>query len=334
MVFGYGEYNFNTPNFYLKFAKGQLNYLISKDNFDRFLAAYTYFDRTIKEQDLNFSQVEKQKLFNFLSENYKPENRAYLYEFFFDNCATKIRDVAIIASNDRIIFNTPENFKQKTFRNLIHDNLNKNSWGSLGIDLALGSVIDRKATPEEHMFLPENIYVFFENATFKNNKEPLVQESRTLYKQKNNPSSGAFILSPLFVFGILGFFILYITYKDHLAKKQTQWLDVALFVFTGITGVLVLLLWFATDHTGTHQNYNLLWAFALNLFMIPQLLKQKTSQWFIKYLKLLIILLCLLTLHWLIGVQVFAIGLIPFLIALFIRYLYLIKHFNKHKTHP
>lgn len=334
LVFGYGEYNFNTPNFYLKFAKGQLNYLISKDNFDRFLAAYTYFDRTIKEQDLNFSQVEKQKLFNFLSENYKPENRAYLYEFFFDNCATKIRDVAIIASNDRIIFNTPENFKQKTFRNLIHDNLNKNSWGSLGIDLALGSVIDRKATPEEHMFLPENIYVFFENATFKNNKEPLVQESRTLYKQKNNPSSGAFILSPLFVFGILGFFILYITYKDHLAKKQTQWLDVALFVFTGITGVLVLLLWFATDHTGTHQNYNLLWAFALNLFMIPQLLKQKTSQWFIKYLKLLIILLCLLTLHWLIGVQVFAIGLIPFLIALFIRYLYLIKHFNKHKTHP
>lgn len=83
LVFGYGEYNFNTPNFYLKFAKGQLNYLISKDNFDRFLAAYTYFDRTIKEQDLNFSQVEKQKLFNFLSENYKPENRAYLYEFFF-----------------------------------------------------------------------------------------------------------------------------------------------------------------------------------------------------------------------------------------------------------
>ncbi|WP_034041065.1 DUF4105 domain-containing protein [Wocania ichthyoenteri] len=324
-VYGYGAFNFNTPNFYLKFAQGKLNYSISKDDFQSFFQTYTYFNRTVKEQVLNLSQTEKQKLYNFLVNNYKPENRAYLYEFFFDNCATKIKDVTNIALNNSISFSEPENFQQETFRTLIHNNLNRNSWGSLGIDVALGSVIDRKATPEEHMFLPENIYRFFENATVKNSNKPLVKESKTLYTQKNNTNSKSFITSPLFIFGIIGLLILFITYKDSKRQKQSKWLDVTLFSLTGLIGLFILLLWFATDHTGTHQNYNLLWAFALNLFMIPQLLKKKTSNWFIKYLKLLVILLCLLTLHWIIGVQVFAIGLTPFLIALFVRYIYLIK---------
>ncbi len=93
--------------------------------------------------------------------------------------------------------------------------------------------------------------------------------------------------------------------------------------------MVILLLWFATDHKATHQNYNLLWAFVLNILVLGQLLKEKASGWFIKYLKLLVILLCLLTLHWVMGVQVFAIGLIPFLVALIIRYLYLINFYNK-----
>lgn len=327
-VYGYGAFNFNTPNFYLKFAQGKLNYSISKDDFQSFFQTYTYFNRTVKEQVLNLSQTEKQKLYNFLVNNYKPQNRAYLYEFFFDNCATKIKDVTSIALNNSISFSEPENFQQETFRTLIHNNLNRNSWGSLGIDVALGSVIDRKATPEEHMFLPENIYRFFENATIKNSNKPLVKESKTLYIKKNKTNSSSFITSPLFVFGIIGLLILFITYKDNKKQKQSKWLDVILFSLTGLMGAFILLLWFATDHTGTHQNYNLLWAFVLNLFMIPQLLKKKASNWFIKYLKLLVILLCLLTLHWIIGVQVFAIALIPFLVALFVRYIYLIKYFN------
>lgn len=329
VTYGYGEYDFDTPNFYLKFAQGKLNYLISRTDFYRFYQVYTYYDRTIKEQVLNLTQPEKQKLYNFLINNYKPENRVYLYEFFFDNCATKIKDVTNIALNNNITFNTPKDFKQETFRTLIHNNLNQNSWGSLGIDIALGSVIDRKASPEEHMFLPENIYKFFKNATIKTNNEPLVKESKTLYTQKSTFKSNSFITSPLFVFSIIGLLILFITYKNYKIQKRSIWLDIILFSFTGIIGMLIVLLWFATDHTGTHQNYNLLWAFVLNLFMIPQILKKKTNNWFVKYLKLLVIFFCLMTLHWLIGVQVFAIGLIPFFIALFIRYIYLIKYYTK-----
>ncbi len=327
VTFDYGRFDFEAPNFYLNFARGKLNYSIGDSIYYDFLRFYARHNRSVKEQVLNLSQNEKQKLYDFLLTNNKPENRNYLYEFFFDNCATKIKDVANVALNNSITFNTPENFKIETFRTLIHNNLNKNSWGSLGIDVALGSIIDRKATPEEHMFLPENIYTFFEVATLNNNT-PLVKESKILYSKKNLPKVNTFLTSPLFIFGIIGSLIIFITYLDNKKQKRSNWLDVILFSITGLIGVFILLLWFATDHAGTHQNYNLLWACALNILMITQLFKKKTNTWFIKYLKLLVILLCLLTLHWIIGVQVFAIGLIPFLIALAIRYIYLIRVFS------
>ena len=328
VTYGYGEYDFDAPNFYLKFAQGKLNYLISKTDFTRFYQVYNYFNRSIKEQVLNLSQTEKQKLYDYLINNYKPENRPYLYEFFYDNCATKIKDVINVASNNTITFNNPKGFEDGTFRTLIQNNLNKNSWGSLGIDLALGSVIDKKATPEDHMFLPENIYKFFENATIRNTNEPFVRESRVLYSKKPTAQFSQFLLSPLFIFGIIGLLIIYITYNDYKREKRTKWLDVTLFTVTGLIGVMILLLWFATDHKGTHQNYNLLWAFAINILVVGQLLRKKSSGWFIKYIKLLIILLCLLTLHWVIGVQVFAIGFIPLLLAIFIRYIFLVKHYK------
>jgi len=287
IVYGYGEYDFDAPNFYFKFAQGKLNYLISKTTFTKFYQFYNYFNRSIKEQVLNLS-----------------------------------------GSDNSVRFNPPKDFKDATFRTLIQNNLNKNTWGSLGIDLALGSVIDQKAAVEDHMFLPENIYRFFENATVGDYKKPLVKKSITLLSKKDIPQSDSFFTSPLFILSLISLVIIWITYMDHKNNKRTRWLDVALFTITGLIGVLILFLWFATDHTGTHQNYNLLWGFGLNLFFIGQVIKRKASAWFVKYIKFLIILLCLLTLHWSIGVQVFAIGLIPLLVALFIRYLFLVKHYN------
>lgn len=331
--FDYGRFDFEAPNFYLNFARGKLNYSIGAINYDDFLRFYKWQNRTVEEQVLNLAQTQKQKVYNYLINNYRPENRTYLYDFFFDNCATKIKDVINSAADYGIVFNIPKDFKQETFRALIQNNLNKNSWGSLGIDLALGAVIDKKATPEEHMFLPAYIHEFFESATINGTNKPLVKDSRTVYKQKETPNENNFFSSPLFIFGIIGFFILFITYKDYMKSRRTKWIDVVLFGFTGIIGILILLLWFATDHKATHQNYNLLWAFAINILVIRQLLKETIKPWFVKYLKFLVIMLCLLTLHWIIGVQVFAIGLIPLLIALFIRYVYLIRFYSSKTKH-
>src|SRR5690606_1715055 len=130
------------------------------------------------------------------------------------------------------------------------------------------------------------------------NNEKLVKESHTLYEKIETKETNNFFLSPLFIFGVLGLLIIYITYTDFKKQKRTVWLDVSLFTITSLVGIIILLLWFATDHTGTHHNYNLLWAFTLNVFVIGQLLRKKPRSWFIKYIKLLVILLALLTLHW------------------------------------
>ncbi|AJR03798.1 lipoprotein N-acyltransferase Lnb domain-containing protein [Siansivirga zeaxanthinifaciens] len=329
LVFNYGVYDFNTPNFYTKFAQGKLNYLIGVNYYSDFYESYIAQNRSIQEQVLNLSSEEKQKLFNYLADNMKPENRAYLYDFFYDNCATKIKDITQQVLNNKVVFHTPSTLEPATFRTLIQENLNRNSWGSLGIDIALGSVIDRVATPKEFMFLPKNIHAFFNEATILPANKPLVSSDKTLFSKRPVVEPAGFITSPLVVFTLLAILIIWITYNDYKKASRSKWLDEILFAITGLIGIFILLLWFATDHKGTHQNYNLLWAFALNIFVINQLFKKHVSLWFIKYLKLLIILLCLLTLHWIVGVQVFAITLIPLLIALFLRYVFLVKHFSK-----
>ena len=326
IVYGYGQYDFDAPNFYLKFARGKLNYLISRHFYSDIFNYYSRENRTINEQVLNLSTEQKQKLFHYLEDNYKPENRKYLYDFFYDNCATKIRDVLSTVTNNAITFKKPESFEPKTFRTLIYEHVDKNSWGSFGIDVALGSVVDRQASANEFMFLPKYIHAFFEVSKINGN-EDLVKSSNVLYERKADNSSG-FIFSPLVILGLLAIVILFITYKDFKGQKRTKWLDITLFSLTGTIGILLLLLWFGTDHTATWQNYNLLWACPLNIIVIGQLLKAKIKNWVKSYLKFLVIMLCLMTMHWLIGVQVFAIALIPLLIALAVRYIYLVKYFN------
>lgn len=328
ITYGYGGYDFEAPNFYLKFTQGKLNYLIDRVNFSDFQNHYIRHNRTIQEQVLNLSHEEKQKLFEYLENNYKPENRRYLYDFFYDNCATRIRDVTETATTNKIEFILPKTFETRTFRELIHEHVGLNSWGSFGIDIALGSVIDRDASAKEYMFLPKYIHAFFEIAK-TDPKTNLVESSSKIYESKSVNKSSYFIFSPLLIMGLFGIIILYITYKDYKKSIRTKWLDILLFGITGVVGVLLLLLWFATDHSATVQNYNVLWAFPLNIIVIAQLFKRQIAKWFKNYLKFLVIMLCLLILHWIIGVQVFAIGLIPFLIALFVRYIYLIKYYNK-----
>ncbi|MGJ8593532.1 MAG: DUF4105 domain-containing protein [Aquaticitalea sp.] len=332
VVYGYGEYDFDTPNFYLKFAQGKLNYKMNKSEFSDFYRCYQFYNRTIEQQTLNLSASEKQRLYDYLINNYKPENRKYLYDFFYDNCATRIRDVAENSSGNKIDFKMPDNFESKTFRQLIYDHTGRNNWGSFGIDLALGSVIDRPATAYEFMFLPKYIHQFFGSAVI-NSSTALVKKSDVIYQRRASSNSNNFLFSPLMVFGIISSVILYLTYLDYKNNKRNKWLDVILFAITGILGILILLLWFATDHSATAQNYNLLWALPLNLLVLGQLIAPQVKNWFRNYLKFLLIMLFLLTFHWIMGIQVYALGLIPLLITLGIRYLFLLNHFGKSESY-
>ena len=328
VVYDYGRYDFEAEGFYLNFAQGKLNYMIGRTEFEDFLSFYEYQNRRVQEQQLNLSTKQKTAFYYFLTENIKPENQSYPYDFFYNNCATKITDAIESILEDQITYLPPSTFEQDTFRNLIRSDLNQNSWGSLGIDVALGSKIDQLASVKEHLFLPKNLYLLLENAQIGSTDLKIVKKSKILTSSSFVKTFEGFS-SPLAILSLIAFAILFVTFRDHKKNKRSKWLDVSLFAFTGLIGLALLLLWFATDHTATSDNYNLLWAFATNLLFIPSILKTRLNNRGIKYIVFLVILLALMMLHWITGVQSFAIGLIPLLIAICVRYLFLIRHFNK-----
>ena len=163
-IYNYGTFDFNAPNFYLNFAKGKLTYQLSTTNFLYFLREYQYENRWVKAQVLNLNQQEVKAIFLFLENNAKPENRAYQYDFFYDNCSTKIEEVIKTVLKDNVEFNNSHIKTTKSHRDLISDYTENQQWGKFGIDLALGSVIDREATKDEYKFLPDYIFLASENA--------------------------------------------------------------------------------------------------------------------------------------------------------------------------
>ena len=314
VVFNYGVYDFDTPNFYTKFAQGRLNYKMGANYTSSLLEYYKLQNRSIKEQVLNLNYNENLRLYNYLLNNYKPQNRYYLYDFFYDNCATKIKDVSNKALDYKITYEIPEVVTNASFRTYIHEQVYWNSWGRLGIDLALGAKIDQPTTPDQAMFLPKFIHEFFRVA--KISGKPLIKEESTLFKPaKTQNRAYNLFWSPLFILSCISVFILWLTWKDFKYQKRSKWIDVFLFIITGTVGVILFLLWFATDHKTTANNYNLLWGFPLNLLIIPSLLKSKLSRWTINYTKLLLICIALLFVHWVSGVQNFPVVIIPLLIS-------------------
>ncbi|KJJ37625.1 lipoprotein N-acyltransferase Lnb domain-containing protein [Aequorivita vladivostokensis] len=331
VVFNYGVYDFNTPNFYTKFARGKLLYQLGLTYYQPFFESYVVQNRWVKEQVLNLHQTEKQAVSDFLWTNALPENKKYKYDFFYDNCATKIRDVVQEILGNKLEFKEDHITEEYTFRELIQQNLDANTWGSLGIDIALGAVIDRKAKPIEYQFLPDYVFKGAANAVIhrEGETEPLVKTTKVLFENSPQPQANTFFWSPMFVLGIIGLSMVFVTYRDYRKKSRSRYLDAAIFFFTGLIGIFLLLLWFATDHTATANNYNLLWAFPISIFVIFAISKRQVSPKLRRYVLLLLLLLALLVIHWITGVQVFAIGLLPLLVALAVRYLYLMAFIGK-----
>ena len=326
IVYGYGTFDFYASNFYLKFARGKLNYTISKIPFSYFIEEYKQENRWVKEQSLDVRLAEKNQLFLFLENNYLPENRNYKYDFLYDNCATKIWDVLKKVYKNDLILDKNYLEKQYSFRELLSQHLQTNSWSSFGINLALGSVIDAKATPKEHMFLP--IYVFDQLNYSRLNGKPLVNRTTTLLGSKQRKNS-SFFFSPLFLLLVISICIIGTTFLNFKNKKRSNYLDFVLFLSTGTTGIVVLLLWLATEHTATAVNYNFLWVFPLNTILSFYLIRKKNiPKWINNYLFILLAFITLTIVLWVFKIQVFSPLIIPLLIAFAIRYIFLINYFR------
>jgi len=327
VVYGYGTYNFEDPNFYLNFTRGKLDYTITRHPFDLFERSYVFEQRWIKEQELDLDLEQRKAVVIFLETNLLPQNRLYKYDFLFENCATKIPEVFEKNLGDALQFDYGHLHQQFTFRELIHQNLTLNSWSNFGIDLALGSVIDRKATPYEHLFLPIYVYEQLKHTTV-NGKQIVTKES-VILDIPTQEENTFFLLTPAFWLGLLLLVVIYVTYSDVKQNTRTKWIDLLLFSLTGIAGVIILFLWFFTDHDATKGNYNIFWAFAPNLIIAFYLLKSRPAKGLRTYIIIALVLLVISVVLWLLKIQLFSLLIIFILVALGIRYLFLLHHFKK-----
>ncbi|MBK7731709.1 MAG: DUF4105 domain-containing protein [Bacteroidales bacterium] len=152
MVYNWGIFDFSTPNFVYRFARGRLDYMLGAYSYSRFLQEYISEGRSVWSQKLNLTTTEKERLFLLINENLRPENVKYRYDFFYDNCATRVRDIIAASADDTVIFPVKE--KSFSFRQLIDPYQKVLPWLDLGADMLLGLPADRKASVADEMFLP------------------------------------------------------------------------------------------------------------------------------------------------------------------------------------
>jgi len=336
LVFNYGIYDYNDPRFYSNFIKGYLKYSLGVSYFENFKSSYIANDRYIKEQVLSLPNDLKEKLVDKLIFNSKPENKDYFYDYFNNNCSTVIKDIIKGLLSQYDYHNTYESVtsNKDSYRSLIYENINKNSWGSLGIDICLGSYIDQQIDSEKNTFLPEYLFEYLNSSyySYSNNdkkieKVKLIENIIFINKVKDVEKStfNIFLTSPLFIFLLIFTALFLLNYRNKENKKIHLALE-SIHILTSFIGCLLLFLWFFTDHTTAAFNYNLLWANPINFILLINVLNKK---WKIAYLKLLLLSLILIVLHSITGVQVFNISLYPLFLFLAFRYLQLIKFYSK-----
>ena len=319
LVFNFGTFDFDTPNFYGKFATGKLKYMLSVATYDRFIVEYDYYKRGLREQVLDLNEEQKDFLLQHLDAQYAPERRFYKYDFFYNNCATKIRDAFDVVIGEQLVWSDTL-AEEKTFRNLIDEFVLPLPWADFGIDLALGSVIDRPATELEKQFLPTYMEQAFAKATIVKNgvSRPLVKQSRVLLEYPKEATQQS-LLNPSVVFWFLAIIFAALTGYGFKKGKLMKVLDIALFGILGILGLVVTFLWFFTDHSATLWNWNILWAFPGHLVLVWGLVARPNATWISSYLLFVMVATVVVLLLWIVGVQSFYPALIPILLILLLR---------------
>jgi hypothetical protein len=229
-----------------------------------------------------------------------------------------MRDVLVTVLGDEVFFDGSFIKTDYTIRNLTDLYLEEQPWGDLGIDICLGLPMDKKASPYEYMFLPDYVESSFDHATIKSDDGSLPLVKEKLIKYESQPEEAANGLPhPLIVFGGFLLIVLFISYRDWKRKKLTRWFDSVLFGVTGLIGLLLLLLWVATDHKAAATNFNLLWALPTNLVVAFALFKNR--KWVTQYFMIAGIIAGATILFWNILPQQLNYMLIPVVLVLATR---------------
>ena len=313
VVYNYGTFNFGDDGFYLKFVRGKLIYYVSSEKFQDFKNGYQSENRGITEQVLMLTGAEKISIQKFLDENLRPENRNYKYDFFFDNCTTRLRDI-LKNLRDSVFCMHPVMPAGTRFRQAIHRYLDDNgqAWSKLGIDVLMGQPCDAVMTAQQMQFLPNNL-MFNIDSSAKN----MVLSKQNLYpiNEEHNKNS---LFIPWVVFSLLFIFIVLTGFvKSKFSRAFLYGFDGLFFFITGVVGIIIILMWTATDHAMCKDNFNLIWAWPTHSIMAFFVHSKKG--WVKKYFKFTAVALMAVLISWFFLPQQMNSALLPIVLLLIYR---------------
>lgn len=317
IIFNYGTFDFEDPNFLAKFGRGNLLYFVSVEEFNGFLEQYRQEKRNITEQELNLTCAEKEKLNAFLKNNVKEENKYYLYNFLFDNCSSRLKDIVAKNSSSPLVFQNILPAPNTTFRDLIHEYMDKGKqpWTKMGLDILLGNQLDIAAKNEQAMFLPEYLMKAFDNG--KTGDKDLITGKKIILSVES-PITESALPTPLVFFSVLLIVIGAISFlKKKWALILLNGIDFLLFFTAGLAGLLLLALWLVRTDMVCRNNFNLVWALPTHFIMAFLLFSKKS--WTKKYWLVTAILQVLLLLTWFFLPQQLNSALLPIVALLLLR---------------
>jgi len=325
--YNYGTFDFGASpteiaSFIGRFTYGDLNYRLDVQNTRRVVSFYwEELGRASVEQTLNLSPGEKQELFRYLEINARPENSYYQYDFFFDNCATRLLDAIEASVGTALSFDAPAT--GRSFRQLLDPYLPGVPWTDFGMDLGLGLPADREATPREATFLPELLLEYLGTGQIDRGgrSQPLVARTDTLTGGSDitwDPDPDrpwpSIVLWIVFALGAL------LTVADVKARRgRRRFLDATFFGLLGIAGLVVVFLWFVSLHSVTDANLNLAWALPTHLIAAWAIARDKGLRWLGAYMALTVAIIGVLLVGFPFWPQQLPSALIPLLLLIGVR---------------
>ena len=279
LVFNWGMFSFSKPYFALRFVFGLTDYELAAYPYERFWPYYQQWGSSVTEQVLNLTNDEKRTLQHLLSENLKEENRVYRYNFFYNNCSTKPRDVIEKSIEGQVVYEDKNDF-QPTFREMVRECNRNHRWSKFGNDMLLGVKADLATTRQEQEFLPMNLMTDFAHAQIYKDGvyRRLVKEQRLLVAPGVQVIEQDFFLTPTEIAVLLLIISVCIALYEWKSSRVVKWWDVALMTVQGLVGIVLTVMIFS-QHPTTSLNLNLLLFNPLPLLFIPAVIKGKRSLW-------------------------------------------------------
>ena len=289
-VFNYGVFDYTQDNFTWNFILGRCDYMVMPVSYDAFFQEYERRGSSILSQRLNLTEAEAAKLIGLLRENVKPENMVYRYDFYRNNCTTKVRDIVEQAVDGDIVYPEPHlhlmYHRNETYREMIHGYTSHSKWCEAGQDLLLGFHSDTVLSSRAMLFLPEYLSWAYDGAEIRNERKdtrPLVAERKELLQKGRQTDEPGFPFTPLQCSVILFAFSLLVLTLEVFFKRQMWLMDIVLWGAVGVAGLLLCFLFCFSKHPTLDSNFQI-WLFnPLPLvglcYIVPAARKKQRTLW-------------------------------------------------------